>query len=197
MANVELPVVVHGLDNHVVLQIFSKKTSVDHVELKSIVHLNVDVTQQTIPCILPQKKNKKKQLIGGIDVLCSIKIVLLSLTLSRLSQASLLGANKVKEPWPSIFSLIPDLSVYSWVVRALTSSRVPYTWSMGATTGRTDKKKTLCVYCQGSRTAFLVSWEDIYLQDILACRPASCTQDSTHRGLHFIPHKKRENTMHF
>lgn len=125
-----------------------------------------------------------------------INVVLLLLTRSRLSQASLLGANKVKEPLPSIFSLMPDLSVYSWVVRALTSSRVPYTWSMGATVGSREKRRMLCVHCQGNQTVLITCQVNIYLQDILACRLASCTQDSTHRELHFTPHKKRnENTL--
>lgn len=155
MADVELPVVVHGLDSHVVPQVLSEKSSVDHVELKSVVHLNVNVAKQTIPCILQQKE----KVIGEKGDFCTIKIVLLLLTLSRLSQASLLGANKVKEPLPSIFSLIPDLSVYSWVVRALTSSRVPYTWSMGATTGSTDKGRMLCVHCQESQTVVITHAE--------------------------------------
>lgn len=45
MADVELPVIVHGLNGHVVFQVFSQKTSVDHVEMKSVVHLNVYVAQ--------------------------------------------------------------------------------------------------------------------------------------------------------
>lgn len=57
MADVELPLIVHGTDSHVVPQVFSEKTSVDHVEMKSIVHLNVNVAQQTIPCILQKKRN--------------------------------------------------------------------------------------------------------------------------------------------
>lgn len=45
----------------------------------------------------------------------------------------------VKEPWPSISSLTLDMPAYCRVVVALTSPRVPYTWSMGATrVGRTE-----------------------------------------------------------
>lgn len=153
MADVEILVVVHGPDSHVVPQVFSEETSVNHVEMKSVVHLNVNVAQQTIPYVLQKKKTK---LIRAKGVYYGINTVLLLLTRSRLSQASLLGANKVKEPLPSIFSLIPDLSVYSWVVRALTSCRVPYTWSMGATVGSREKLRMLCVHCQGSQTVLIM-----------------------------------------
>lgn len=57
MADVQILVVVHGPDSQVVPQVFREKTSVDHVEMKSIVHLNVDVAQQTIPYILQKRRN--------------------------------------------------------------------------------------------------------------------------------------------
>lgn len=81
---------------------------------------------------------------------------MLLLTRSRFSQASSLGANKVKEPLPSIFSLIPDLSVYCWVVSALNSARVPYTWSMGATVGNIEKLRMLCAHWRRNQTVLML-----------------------------------------
>lgn len=62
-----------------------------------------------------------------------------------------------------------------------------------------ETENALCSLARKSDStdkACQVLWE--YLQGILACPLASCTQDSTHRGLHFTPHKEREKeNIHF
>lgn len=62
------------------------------------------------------------------------------LTSSKASQASLLGAKKVYDPAPSISGLSLEISEYLWVEVAFTRPKVPYTWSMGATSGEIHTK---------------------------------------------------------
>lgn len=47
MVDVESQVVVHGGDGHVVLHVFGQKSVVDHVEVKRVVELDVDVAHQS------------------------------------------------------------------------------------------------------------------------------------------------------
>lgn len=54
-------------------------------------------------------------------------------TSSKASQASLLGAKKVKDPGPSISGLSFEISEYFCVDVAFTSSKEIYTLSIGAT----------------------------------------------------------------
>lgn len=56
---------------------------------------------------------------------------------------------------------------------------------------RRETENALCSLSGKSDSTDNACQVNIYLQDILACRLASCTQDSTHRELHFAPHKKR------
>lgn len=49
MVDVEPQVVVHGSDSHVVLHVFGQKAAVYHVEVKSVVQLDVHVAHQCRP----------------------------------------------------------------------------------------------------------------------------------------------------
>lgn len=136
MVDVEPLVVVHGRDSHAVLHVFRQKTTVHHVEVKSVVELDVHVAHQCSPYTLEDIATFVKK--GVIDFWIYSSGTVPILTGSSCSQASLLGANMVKDPLPSISSLSLDMSEYCWVDVAFTSPSVPYTWSMGATGRETD-----------------------------------------------------------
>lgn len=110
MVNVETKVIVHRGDGHSILQIFGQKTRVGHVIMQGIVQFNVDVANQRIPHILldENKKMFRFQRVGEKPEF-SFRT---SVTSSSSSQASLLGAKKVKDPVPSISGLTLEMSEY-------------------------------------------------------------------------------------
>lgn len=98
--------------------------------MQSVVQFYVDIADQSTPCFL----------LGDIETLkpqrqrCLVAFFLcFSHTSSKASQASLLGAKKVKDPGPSISGLSFEMSEYFCVEVAFTRPNVLYTWSTGAT----------------------------------------------------------------
>lgn len=73
----------------------------------------------------------------------------------------------------------------------------------GSHYGEHSGTENVCVHWQGNWAVLImpinkwhILWENIYLQDILSCLLASCTQDSTHKGLHCAPPNKKEKKTH-
>lgn len=57
MVDVEPQVIVHGRDSHAVLHVFRQKTAVHHVEVKSVVQLDVHVALQCRPYRLEKSQH--------------------------------------------------------------------------------------------------------------------------------------------
>lgn len=57
MVDVEPQAIVHGRDTHVILHVFGKKTVVHHVEVKSVVQLDVHVAHQGRPYSLGKSQH--------------------------------------------------------------------------------------------------------------------------------------------
>lgn len=75
--------------------------------MQSIVQFNVDIADQCIPhCLL----DKEIEMLIPLKELSSRPFILIWLTSSSWSQASLLGAKKVKDPDPSISGLSLEMS---------------------------------------------------------------------------------------
>lgn len=57
MVNVEPQVIVHGSGRHAILHVFGQKTMVHHVEVKSVVKLDVHIALQRIPYNLEKSQH--------------------------------------------------------------------------------------------------------------------------------------------
>lgn len=59
MVDVEAQLIVHGRDSDVVPQVFGEETAVRHVEVKSVVHVRVDVALQRSAHCLKRRRELK------------------------------------------------------------------------------------------------------------------------------------------
>ena len=61
-------VIIHGSDSHVILHVLGQKTTVHHVEVEGIVHLDVHIALQGRPYAL----RKSEHYIKGGESVCSV-----------------------------------------------------------------------------------------------------------------------------
>lgn len=194
VVDVESQVVVHGGDGHVVLHVFGQKSVVDHVEVKRVVELDVDVAHQSSSYRLRISQhwfNSYKSLYSVHNThWSSLRRALLSLSTHRVQLIPRFIAGCEHGEGAFAFDLLSQL----WHVRILLCRRSLHKpqrtihivngshWEEGRQISQAGHATG--IWCWRIRAA--------YLQGILSCPPASCTQDSIRKGPDF-PQKMKQN----